>query len=111
MSQHINSRYLHLLLLLVCFNPSDHTAGSGQREAPRLVLEEGLQLCSQPMPEKLKSPHFKVLSGGAGTSAFQALLPEKLKSPQLQAQVWGGSSCILNVEDGYMDMDMDKHIY
>ena len=42
-----------------------NTAGSGQREPPRLVLEV------------------------RGTSTLQAAMPVKLKSPQLQAQVWG----------------------
>ena len=62
------------------------TAGSGQREPPRLVLEVGGTSALQAwMTAKLKSPLLGTLRWG--TSSSQAWLPAKLKSSPLQAQV------------------------
>ena len=48
----------------ILMNKDVFTAGSGQREPPRLVLEVGgTSTLQAAMPGKLKSPHFKHKSG------------------------------------------------
>ena len=56
------------------------TAGLGQHEPPRLVLEVGDSNFLGGNARKAEVPPLETLKWGGGTSAFQAAMPGKLKS-------------------------------